>query len=414
MNTGQTLPTNKESLNKLFGRDFATMQKQYKRHVDEYKTFSEPTSLPSTDITAHHLFNVCTYCYPSDKASLEILQKLPPLPQFANTKSKVIDEQKPPSATVERIAVLKEDKENILNKEIEVLRANIKAKNAEISQLNEAHTGEIQAYIQKITQAQQEKDTAHKVAQQRQETITRLQNDIQTLRTGKESADRQLQTVQASQTSIDKTVQTLQTNYKQQMSEMSEAHKLEMSELSAKNAADISDMESRHEKILADTTQTFNDKLTELENSKNTEGVELQERLQFLSEENDSLKSQIEEIERSQNSFIGKMRSKTVTVLGLLCVVIYQGLHSQHFFADRATNKDDLMNIVFSCLAAIAISLAGFKLTLHTNNKAWIWGAAAIDFAIYITPKEMSIANFLAAFAVAASIVAYSHILQKE
>lgn len=384
----QTLPNDKKTLEEFFNRDFGTMQKQYRRHTDEYKTFEEPQTLPSQNITLHHLFNVCKFCYPNDKASLDILQKLPPLPQFTDTKKVVIDEVKPPSQTNVIKAKNEVDRERLLKEEIEALRENIEAKNKRIESLQ----GETNRSKEEITQAKKEASTALTVAQQRQEAILKLQNEVQTLRTAKENADRQIQTAQTTQTSIDKTVQTLQTQHKNELSEMSAKHEKEMSTLSKKNKADIESLQEQHE---ADTIQT-NQKLLEVQT------------------ENDNLKSQIEETERQQNSFVGKLKSKTVTVLGLLCVVIYQGLHSQHFFADRATNKDDLINMVFSCFAAFAISLAGFLLTLHTKNKVWIWGAAAIDFCIYITPKEMSIANFLAAFAVAASIVAYSHILQKE
>jgi chromosome segregation ATPase len=409
------------------------------------------------------------------------------LPQF-ETKSNSIDEAKPPTASVQKIEVVKEDKETILLKEIDDLRANIKAKNAEISQLNEA-TREIDKYkeeiaqVEKMNRLQAEAISANKKGisvtiqakdvelnlhkkeienlklsvQTLQTAKADIEKKLQTLQTDKEKADRQIQTLQATQTntqtSTDKTIQTLQTNYKSEMSAMSEKYRQEMSAMSEKNKADIADIDRQYKQKATDSIQTIQTassdiiqtlkiemsekdttlsrlyseisekvqkiqtlekEFSELENSKNTEGVEVQEKLKFLSEENDNLKSQIEETERLQNSFLGRMKSKTVTVLGLLCVVIYQGLHSQHFFADRADRKDTLMNIVFSCLAAIAISLAGFQLTIHTKNRVWIWGAAAVDFCIYITPKEMSIANFLAAFAVAASIVAYSHILQKE
>lgn len=270
MNTGQTLPTNKNELQELLGRSFDSIQKQYKRQLDT-GVFGEPQTLPSRDISSQHLFNLCKFCYPSDNACIDLLKKLP---QF-EAKSKAIDEVKPPSATIQKETIFKEDKETSLLKEINDLRANIKAKNEEIARINKEHTGEIQTYTQKITQAENEKSTAYKVAKERQDTITKLQSDIQTLRTGKENTDKQLQTAQTAQTSISDTVKTLQTNHDSKMSEMSGLHKKEMSEMSAKNAADIADIQKRHAKILADTTQTFNDKLTELENSKNTEGVEL-------------------------------------------------------------------------------------------------------------------------------------------
>lgn len=370
--TKATLPTDKQTLQDFFKRDFATMQKQYKRQVDA-NVFQEPQTLPSKEITPHHLYNVCKYCYTTDTASLELLKHLP----LFDTKSKPISETKPPNEAVKKEPIVKEDKENILKAEIEDLRAKIQAKNEMLESLK----GEISRSKDETTQAKQAAATALTVAQQRQETISRLQSEVQILQTAKGNADKQLQTAQTTQTSIDRTVQTLQTQHKTELSELSESHKLELSELSEAHKVELSDIRIENEELKTD---------------------------------NDNLKSQIEESEKKRNSFIGKLKSKTVTVLGLLCVVIYQGLHSQHFFADRATNKDDMINMIFSCFAAFAISLAGFLLTIHTKNKVWIWGAAAIDFAIYITPKEMSTANFLAAFAVAASIVAYSHILQEE
>lgn len=271
----QTLPTNAQTLKEYYDKEFASMQRQYRRHIVEWKTFEEPSSLPNTDITLHHLFNVATHLYPNEKASKDLLQRLPPLPQFQNTKSKALDEQKPPSATIQKETILKEDKEDVLNEKIRVLKEDIEAKNKKIKELNETHAGEIQTYKQKVTQLENDESTAMKIAKERLETIQKLQNDLQTLRTGKESAEKQLQTAQTTQTSISDTIKTMQTNHDDKMSALSEKHEKEMSEMSAKlekknadilvkHAADIADIESRHRQELSD-----------LENSKNTEGVEL-------------------------------------------------------------------------------------------------------------------------------------------
>lgn len=170
--------------------------------------------------------------------------------------------------------------------------------------------------------------------------------------------------------------------------------------------------------IVSDATQTDKQIISELYE----ERAELQNQADGKDFQISELQTQIDELQTRKNSFVEKLKSETITVIGLFFSIAYQGFHSERFFFDRYSikdvdgniiaNADDWKNLIISTCAAIAFSIAGFKLTLHSRNQGWIYGIATIDFLIYCTPKDLNFANILAGFAIATSIVVYSHILQ--
>lgn len=159
---------------------------------------------------------------------------------------------------------------------------------------------------------------------------------------------------------------------------------------------------------------------SELQNLLSANGSELLSVTEMLSE----VQTELQMLQKKGQSFVQKFKSDSVTIVGLLFSILYQGFHSQKFFYDRyamidqlgnnTIQTDDWKNMMISTCAAIAFSVAGFKLTLHTKSPYWIYGIASIDFLIYCTPKSFNFANILAGFAVAVSIVAYSHILNGD
>lgn len=170
--------------------------------------------------------------------------------------------------------------------------------------------------------------------------------------------------------------------------------------------------------ILSETTQTDKQIISELHTEKTELQSELSEKENVISE----LQTELESREQKSKRFINRFKSETVTVVGLFFSILYQGFHSQRFFYERYLTVEkgvmiipeggDWKNTIISTFAAIAFSIAGFKLTLHTQNKIWIYGIALIDLFIYCSTKDLSLSNALGGFAVAVSIVAYSHILQ--